>query len=558
MADSFDLLLYPQQSQTQGATQKIRPRLRIMKYIPQMKFSILDCTIRDGGYYNAWDFKKSLVDSYIDATNNLPINYIEIGYRNNPQKEYLGKYAYTPLYELNNIKNKSSKKISIMLNEKDIKISDLSNLIAPIKEFIDMVRIAVDPINIDRAINLAKALKQFDLCIGFNVMYMSRWQAHKGLFDKFASLNDIVDTLYMVDSFGGVSPKEVIEILKQVKQMSSCKIGFHGHNNIELALINTLTAIENGVDFVDSTFMGMGRGAGNLKTELLLTYLNAHCGLEVDFNTLAKAVELFKKLHTQYDWGTNLPYMISGANSFPQKEVMVWATDRAYSFNSIVRALDNKKKNIMDNAKYPSFNADTFDIVIIIGGGHLAKNHCDGVKELINRIGYSVAIIHSTSRHLIDYEDALASHFLCLTGSEGDILMETFSSQLDSPGGQRCVCVLPPHPRKLGTSVPDFLKDRTFELKSVDFTKDYTESCTAIALQVAALLTTNKEIFVIGYDGYTDAELSSRREAESYKENTSLFSAFSAYYSKELTSLTPTYYPQMNVVSLYQKLDMGL
>ena len=52
---------------------------------------LLDCTLRDGGYYTNWDFDDTVVDSYIQAMNQLPIDYLEVGYRNNPSKEYLGK-----------------------------------------------------------------------------------------------------------------------------------------------------------------------------------------------------------------------------------------------------------------------------------------------------------------------------------------------------------------------------------------------------------------------------------------------------------------------------------
>jgi 4-hydroxy 2-oxovalerate aldolase len=69
---------------------------------------LLDCTIRDDGYYTAWDFDKKVVDEYIEAINGLPVDYIEIGYRNNPQNEYLGKYGYCPVYELIEIRKKSS------------------------------------------------------------------------------------------------------------------------------------------------------------------------------------------------------------------------------------------------------------------------------------------------------------------------------------------------------------------------------------------------------------------------------------------------------------------
>lgn len=512
------------------------------------RFKILGCTIRDGGYYNNWDFEKPLINSYIEATNDLPIDYIEISYRNNPQKEYLGKYAYGPVYELEDIRSKSTKKISVMLNEKDVKLSDLDALIEPIKRFIDMVRIAVDPVNIDRAVMLAAEIKRRDRAgesveIGFNLMYMSRWDTYEDLFDKFPCLNGITDVLYIVDSFGSATPREVAQTIKKVKEKTSCKIGFHGHNNLELALINTLSAIENGADFVDSTILGMGRGAGNLKTELLLVCLNKYYQLSVNLNKLEKAVYIFSELLTKYDWGTNLPYMISGINSFPQKDVMEWISDRSFSLNAIVRALDNKERNINDNAKYPILSIEAFDTAIIVGGGLTPKIHREGIKEFI-RCRKSVALIHSTSRHAADYQDLSITQFLCLTGNEGDILKHAFFDKRLSG-----ICVLPPHPRKMGTEVPDFLESKTFELRSIDFTANHREICTEIALQIAALLT--DKIYIIGYDGYPDSTRS-KREVELAKENSAIFTDFISYYNRKLISLTPTHYAELDIISLYQ------
>ena len=71
---------------------------------------LLDCTLRDGGYYTQWDFDARLVDEYIQAMNLLPIDYVEVGYRNNPSDEYLGKMGYSPVSVLKHIRKHSSKK----------------------------------------------------------------------------------------------------------------------------------------------------------------------------------------------------------------------------------------------------------------------------------------------------------------------------------------------------------------------------------------------------------------------------------------------------------------
>ena len=345
-------------------------------------FKILDCTLRDGGYYTNWDFSPEVIDAYIQAMNQLPIDYLEIGYRNIPSKVYLGKLGYSPVSVLRHLRAMCAKKLVVMLNEKDVRSTNLKYLLIPIQGLVDMVRIAIDPNNFDRALTLAQEIKSMGFEVGFNVMYMSKWHEYKNFLSKLNKLDSIVDLFCMVDSFGGVTPKDVKEIFQIVKSNTSCPIGFHGHNNLQMGLINTLTAIDCGIDYVDATILGMGRGAGNLNMELLLTCLNKR-GLDVDFNVLGDVITAFQPLYEQYKWGTNLPYMISGANSIPQKEVMEWATNRTYSFNSIVRALNNKKNNVKDNARYPLLQAQTVSKVLIVGGGNSNTEHFDAIREYI-------------------------------------------------------------------------------------------------------------------------------------------------------------------------------
>lgn len=83
-----------------------------------MKTKILDCTLRDGGYYTNWDFSSDVVMTYIETTNKLPVDYLEVGYRNKPTKEYMGKFGYTPVSILKKLRKSSKKKLAVMLNEK--------------------------------------------------------------------------------------------------------------------------------------------------------------------------------------------------------------------------------------------------------------------------------------------------------------------------------------------------------------------------------------------------------------------------------------------------------
>lgn len=511
-----------------------------------MKTVLLDCTLRDGGYYTNWDFKSDAVDAYIQAMNALPIDYLELGYRNKPSKEYLGKFGYCPISVLKKIRQTCTKKLDVMLNEKSTKPEELDLLLKPIVGLVDMIRIAIDPKNFDRAVVLAKAVKSMGFEVGFNVMYMSKWSTEYPEFlKKLTVLNGWCDLFCMVDSFGGVTPEDVTRIYKEVREYTDVPVGFHGHNNLQLGLINTITAMNLGVDYVDATILGMGRGAGNLNMELLLTYLNAHDGLKVDFNVLGDVVSVFTPLLKKHQWGTNLPYMLAGANRIPQKEVMDWVTNRVYSFNSIVRALENRKNNTVDNAKFPILEIkQKYDKVLVFGGGDSCVEHIDGIKEYIAK-EKNIAIVFATARQAKSYQDIKVPIFYTLIGNEGRRL--TANVGADNFHG---TCILPPYPRTMGTEVPAYAEEHTVELKEIAFTNLFKDSVTTIALQLALNLT-DGDIYLVGYDGYPGNVLS-EKEVDLTNENKTIFRAYEEARGKKLQSLTPSLYKDLEIVSLYQ------
>lgn len=507
---------------------------------------LLDCTLRDGGYYTNWDFNFETVDAYIQSMNTLPIDYLEVGYRNKPTKEYMGKFGYCPVSVLKRLRANSSKKLVVMLNEKNTKPEDLEMLLKPILGLADMIRMAIDPKNFDRAVELAKAVKAMGFEVGFNVMYLSKWSTeYPGFLEKLSAINGVADLFCMVDSFGGVTPEDVTNIYKVVKANTTCPIGFHGHNNLQLGLINTITAMKLGCDYVDATILGMGRGAGNLNMELLLTYLNAHEGMQVDFNVLGDVITAFTPLLEQYQWGTNLPYMLAGANRIPQKEVMDWVSNRVYSFNSIVRALDNRRNNTIDNAQYPQIKIERkFEKVVIIGGGNNAIEHKEAIKNFIAK-ETDIAVVFATARNAKAYLDIEAPVFYTLVGNEGRRLTANVGD-----GKFNGTCILPPYPRTMGTEVPEYAEKKTVELDAISFTNEYKDSVTTIALQLAMELT-DGEIFVIGYDGYPGNVLS-EKEVSLTNENKTIFQAYEQARGGKLKSLTPSLYKDLEVVSVYQ------
>ena len=133
-------------------------------------------------------------------------------------------------------------------------------------------------------------------------MYVHLALKDEKIISNVIKLNKYFDYLYLVDSYGTLIPGDVGNIIKKIKLIDkNLKIGFHSHNNLELALSNSIEAINHEVDFIDCTFTGMGRGAGNLKTELLLSYLGVKLNkIKIkNFKNIGNVVDKFEEIRAE-------------------------------------------------------------------------------------------------------------------------------------------------------------------------------------------------------------------------------------------------------------------
>lgn len=287
------------------------------------KLNVLDCTLRDGGYYTNWEFDDEFIDKYTSSIKSLPVDYIEIGYRSKKLDQPRGEYFYLSLEKIKKIKQQvGSKSICIMLNLKDCLDIDVQNLLSDCVSYVDLVRIAVPPADISKGKELSLKIKNIGFKTAINIMYIHRLVKDREIYEELIGIEKYLDVLYLVDSYGALYPKELSFIIREIRKRTQINLGFHGHNNIELAFANTLTAIDHDVSFIDATIAGIGRGAGNLKTELLLQYLNKFSQLDLDVEPLINISEYIENLNSQYKWGSNIAYAQSGFSRKPQAGIM--------------------------------------------------------------------------------------------------------------------------------------------------------------------------------------------------------------------------------------------
>lgn len=287
------------------------------------EYNILDCTLRDGGYYNHWDFEPEVVQNYLNAMSESKIDYVELGLRNFKQKGFLGAFAYTTENFLNSLDLPEGPIYGVMIDAKTVLSSKLSieevidKLFVHKKESkIDLVRIAAHFHEVEQSAAIVQALKAKGYLVGYNLMQAagksSELISQKA---KVAKEWGVLDVLYFADSLGNMNSHEVIRIVKALRQFWDGDLGIHTHNNMAKALDNCMTARQVGVKWLDVTITGMGRGAGNAQTENLLAIVSKEKSKYKASPIYALAIRYFEPMQRISGWGSNLLYFLGAQNN---------------------------------------------------------------------------------------------------------------------------------------------------------------------------------------------------------------------------------------------------
>jgi len=513
------------------------------------KLELLDCTLRDGGYYTQWDYSDEIVAQYLGAMNHLPVDIVEIGYRNVSNIEYKGRFYYTPDYVLKELRDvlDSSKSIALMLNAKDFKDGEGVEVIETCRPYVKLIRIAVSFEDVSKIIPLLKSVRDYGFLIALNIMYMHRLNHAKSM-SRLKAVTKYIDYLYFVDSYGSCFPEDVSNIISLAKENAvGVKIGFHGHDNLGLAFANSLAAYSAGATICDSTVQGMGRGAGNLKTEAISLYLSRRRNVDISLVHLSEVVSAFDKLKNMHNWGTCLPYMFSGMLGLPQNEVMTLLGMKRYGYDEILEYLSTDKMKVSPERLSNIVSSEVKGKgVVIIGGGESAVLHRNAVCNLAIKNDY--VIVHSSIRHIDSYMTCKKMQIVCLPGNEklkflsGNLKIN--NSVSDIVVGNKTSCDVNTHDRHVNIHYVD----------SIGCNQDKNiipnDSPLGLALGFSEYIEANK-IYLIGFDGYPRLERSNSLLAEEVQN--ALYSFSNIYPEIPLKSLTSTMY-DIPIISMYSLL----
>jgi 4-hydroxy 2-oxovalerate aldolase len=444
-----------------------------------------------------------------------------------------------------------------MINAKEV-LEDPENLKKNINNLfnnkndskISLVRVAINFNHAYQTKPIIDELKKLGYEVGLNLM-----QAHDKSKEEYEEVGRIfnswnIDVLYFADSLGNMGPEQVAFICKNLRKEWKGEIGIHTHNNKGHALINSITAIENGVTWIDGTIVGMGRGAGNAPTESLILEISRLGYFQGNPLLIQPTVTDFTLLKDKYSWGPNFYYHFAANHNIHPTYVQSLLEDQRYTKNRILKALEmlsaidssSFSREKVRDAVYSNQNTDGSwnasnwlrnEDVMIVGAGPSVKKYKKKIEKFIKL--KKIKVLFLNMNESIDQSLGFAT----IACNETRVLLEANEyKKLNHP------LIMPL------TNLSKILKERLKDLDILDYglslkknqIKVSDKGCIldsplaiGYALSIATIGNTNK-IFLVGFDGYKNND----------SKNEEMNKLFNKYYeidnSLDLICLTPTSY----------------
>lgn len=385
---------------------------------------LLDCTLRDGGYINNWAFSRHFGDALYHAVSLAGCDFIECGFFDPSAKEGL-PWTNLTAEDLKSIRGElqDGAAIAVMINYGSVQLEDVPDA----KDYpADLIRVAAPKSAAAEATKFAAALTAKGYRSTINYMGISNYANHEilELVDLMNRFKDEVEYFYVADSFGSLMPKRTREIFTTLRFGTDASLGFHPHNNLQLAFANCLEAMEAGVDIIDGSIFGMGRGAGNLFTDAMLAYFEQCDPDRYHLVPVLQFADLYMEAQkAHFSWGYSLPQLLSGVFHCHPNYPTNLLREKAYTADDIygmLRYLPEAEKSRYSGEQLEKMKEEHFSKLaagatvvsspsiqkhvtkskgraLLLCGGNTVNSHKEAIEAFIQAEGMSVfSVNHPT------------------------------------------------------------------------------------------------------------------------------------------------------------------
>lgn len=315
---------------------------KMMDFRPSIK--VVDATLRDGGLCNDFFFPEDFAKALYEANVKAGVDYMEFGYKAAKDMFDVSKFGPSKFCDDDYIRkivgdNDTNLKIAVMadVGRCNYKTDILPKADSPI----DLVRVATYLHQMPAAVEMIEDAHNKGYETSCNIMAISTGQEN----DINAALEMVgkssVDVIYIVDSYGSIYPEEMARVCNLFGEVASKygkKLGIHAHDNQKLAFANTIECAGDGVDYLDATYMNMGRGAGNCAMELLLGFLK---NPKYNVYPVIKFIEehMIDLKKNGVVWGYELQYFLTGLFNQHPRTAIAFTKDKRTDYCDLYKEI---------------------------------------------------------------------------------------------------------------------------------------------------------------------------------------------------------------------------
>lgn len=337
------------------------------------KLQILDCTLRDGGYVNDFAFGKRAISKIIHQLTSAGIDVVECGFLEDGEYDdncsvYNKVEQITPFIP----KDRGQTIYVAMACYGEYDIAQLSDYDG---SSIDGIRVSFHYNEFEEAMDFCQKIKDKGYKLFVQPVGTTSYTKEQ-LIKLIDAVNKIEPySFYFVDTLGLMQESDVQDFFNFIDEHLNKNIhmGFHSHNNLQLSYSNCQYLCSINTDrtiSLDSSVYGMGRGAGNLNTELITNYINNHSAERVyDIEPLLEIIDEFiAKIKSEFSWGYSVPFYLAAINGcHPNYAAYLTSkqTLNVKSIGKILRTIEPDKRSLFDKKlaekKYLEFQSREID-----------------------------------------------------------------------------------------------------------------------------------------------------------------------------------------------------
>lgn len=506
------------------------------------ELKLLDCTIRDGGYVNDWNFGHDNLISIYERLIDADVDYIELGFLDDRRPFDINRSIMPDTDCMEKIYGSVDKKGKIVFGMIDYGTCSLEHIKPAAESYIDGIRVIFKKHLREDALKFCAELKKLGYIVFAQLVSVTSYSDEEML-DLIRIANEVKPAaVSMVDTYGLMHQNNLTHFIDLLDKGLDKEIwlGYHGHNNFQMGYANCIAMLAYETErtmLVDGTLYGMGKSAGNAPIELVAMHMNQKYGKHYRISQMLEAIDAnIMNFYQPATWGYNLFFYLAASNDCHPNyvaDLMNKKTLSIKSINELLSRLEGEKKLLYDKKYmeelYLEYQRNDIDDatdleglkaefagkdILIIGPGNSVVEESEKLKGFVSRYNKNIASEISSSE-ILSSEISSSNKDLCIIAInyipgvvKPDIVFISNSKRYlqMSSALSRCRSEL----KIIGTS------NVTSKIESFDYTLNYSGLIdeeadiidnSFIMLLKALVKSGVNKAFAAGFDGYADDKL---------------------------------------------------